>query len=516
METNVKIETGQNLTISVTPFGEGLEKLAFTLVGNNNDQLIDKNETNDKVSFLIPYNLLDGKQEIKINLAYSGNSTYALFTAADSNVITKTISLNHSSTKSSSSIFSLSFPAFPNYMDQDATPNEDANSRVLIVDMDPSQNNQSGLYRLEEEEEEEEEEDKDKEDEESDEGEDFFHRLETTTCIDQYSHVTVVVRSYYFNDVSALQLKIAGKDYNYESSIQDLYEGISPDQEDDGSDPGESNQEAELNNSTDGSNTDLHNHISIYLDTVYQSLVDKPVWSLTEVRVLNAYQRQLSQLANTDDLKGAPSDLLMRFNQIVHWYPEYIVISEIPVNIQKGDKVEISVDITKEGNTTAQNYPLGSYWLKGGWVPHVDARIYVTGLANNEVYRDSVATSDTTNEYRLQRDGTNKTSIGIGIAGDIEYRTGSPWRPMISTGFMVPFDDESNIIFTMGAGISLSGENVRLSLTAGPAYGRVTTILDRYSGVDISNYDDVEITDMTTNAWRLSWQCAIGFSYNLE
>lgn len=320
--------------------------------------------------------------------------------------------------------------------------------------------------------------------------------------------VGVLLTNYHFSQMEKVKVTVAGITYAYDSDISDLYNK-------DEDDPKETNETDKLLQN-EGANAELvgtekDDRLKIYFQQVLDSWKSVSYLSKTDIVVLENYRDSLRKLVGLKVLSKEEADL---YFSILEWQPKYVSLTPIALAVPSADEVEISVKLTEKGQSE-ENYSLGQYKVRGGFGVSVNTNLFFTGLRNNKVYVDSVAVSDTLNEFHAMIENKNQMSLGVGLNGELSFRTGCSLRPTLNVGFFVPFEEDLTPYVALGPGLSLGNKDVKLSISGGVAFGKVNAIAEQYADRDLSGMTDLMNADLTSKVWSKSWQFNIGLSYQL-
>lgn len=513
-----------HVTLKLTGIAAGDDKTMFAITGNFTDNLglldasktlIGTSEVHFPLANLANCDLDSGETIYKYTITYTGAKTYAIFEGGNTFDYTLTVSPDavvDSSLKDSLDeldSISIPIPYFTSY--EASTLAHDKRNRTLVIDCDPNAENNLGnvLYRR-----------KSKKLGSHHKGTKSIpvrkseSDLKRTKSIPVGASVKVFLKNYGFDKIDNISVTMSGKDFKYESDLSSLIKGASADSVSADDIAGLNAKGLVRDDSLRGASDPLLD----YLNRARAALNpggERLSLNLTEAQQVQAYQKKLNEAVK----KPTPAQSAV-LQEVLAWSPKYIILTDIGEVPTEADEVDISVSIKKTGEDEAVESKTGSYFTSGRLGVSVNSMVFVTGLKSNPVYtQDSVVvsgTDTTTSLYAHINDGKDQFSVGIGLAAEVSLRTGSIFRPTLTAGFFIPFDEEISPYFAVGSGVSIGTGKVKFSLTAGLALGSVNTIADKYKGQDLSSYSDLTNEKLTANVWQASWQAGIGVSYNIK
>ncbi len=496
----VEVPEGSDLFIKITNIGSEIDQFSFKADSLDANQLNAINSAKESVgSTAVRFNLREhinhikaSKSGMKYIIEYSGSQSLTRFNNADKKYkgAIKIIPKKEGGgpTKKPKDPKSIPYPAFPTRdVAFDACNKSD---RFLLIDADPMSNKASALYKCD---------GKGSKD-------DWFAGKKKVSYVSNQSSIKVVVRNYTLLSDKSITVSITADNFSYQKTIYDLFNaaGVGTPEKD----------SASQNISADGNSDKPKKEESAsalynYLDSAYRSIHGKSGWSLAEFRMLEQFKQDLKTAIGQRKL--TPSEVIL-YSKIIGWYPEYVILNELPMKIEESDKIRVNIQFNENNATTVVT--VGEYWVSGGIKPSIGTNLYISGLSNNAIYTDSVATANG-NELRAVLDSSNRSSVGIGVSGEIAWRTPGYVRPILNLGFFVPFQEDITAFGVVGVGASIATGDVKFSISAGAAFGKVNVINQRYVDKDLSQFGTLTNADLVDKSWQWSWQVGVGFSYNL-
>ncbi|WP_073124429.1 hypothetical protein [Reichenbachiella agariperforans] len=317
--------------------------------------------------------------------------------------------------------------------------------------------------------------------------------------IPQNGSVAVFIRGYNFHNLEAVTVSINESDYSYDKGLADIY-----------FEEGDNEDSTQANSGSDDKGI---GELSNYLDMAIASLSTIEYLNINDVYALESYKNKLKERIDTT---GMTPDDAVRLGKILGWYPNYVSLTPIALSSEDADELEVSLSIKTTQGGAPKEYDLGSYLVSGGVDFDINSTLFMTDLANNKVYTDSVTNDSGTKELRAKQGDTNDMTVGIGLNSEISFRTGSIFRPLISLGFFVPFDEDITPNIAFGGGLSLNSKKVKLSISGGPAIGMVNAIDEKYKDRNLADFSNLTNEEISTKVWKRGWQLGIGLSYKLS
>lgn len=307
--------------------------------------------------------------------------------------------------------------------------------------------------------------------------------------------VAVFVKNYNASDLESISVEILGKDYVYEKSILDMSKQI------------KEKTDKDVIKATGESTSELNNNLKDVLKTFsgYESL------NLEELNVLEQYKAKLLAFYNKkfSEFSGENIETL---SSILNWYPQYLLLTDIARSIPDKDQVGINIKIKNKRETSINSIPVGDLKTTGGIGFNLGGMLYVTNLKNNDVYTKP---SESTGKVRAYMDSDDRTSVGVGMNGEIYFRTGYLLRPSINVGFFVPFDEDITPFAAIGPGISIASGNLKFSFSWGLSMGKINAIKKEYDNVE---FDATGISNdsLSKKKWTFGNYFGIGLSFNIS
>ncbi len=316
--------------------------------------------------------------------------------------------------------------------------------------------------------------------------------------------LTVFIRNYNFHDLEKVTVSINGEDYNYTRDISYIFDrNASADSEGTDGTP--------TNPASTGETLDVKNaRVRSGLDAVLVKLNTYKYLNINDLYILEKYKAALKLFYDTkpEDLTPEAKAVL---DQILVWYPEYTSLTPISGIVPENDEVEIALSIKNMGKD-AEEQIIGRYRTTGGITFGLGSMLYITNLKNNDVYVKTVSAT----EKVAAMNSENQLSLGIGLNGEVFFRTGYLVRPTLNVGFFVPFDEDLTPIVGMGPGISIAAKNIKLSFSYGISFGKINAIKEEYKGVNLETLEeDVTAESLTEKVWKIGNYFGVGLRFNI-
>lgn len=329
-------------------------------------------------------------------------------------------------------------------------------------------------------------------------GKTFNEKFKNAYALHVNGSLEVFIRNYRFHDLESVTVSVNGEDYEYTMDLDDIIGKKTPSEATTPKDSIETTSTAE----------DTSTYLQMVLDTLktYNSL------NLNDLYAIQQYKDELraSQEENGADLDVAQIELL---SKIYSWFPQYLSLTPIATLVPDNDEVLISVSI-KNKEVEANSYDIGRYRTTGGITVGVGTMLYYTNLKNNEIYTKTEP-GDEGDELHAKINQEDQSSLGVGLNGEVFFRTGSLFRPTINLGAFIPFDEEISPIVTLGPGISIAGKRVKFSISYGIAYGKMNEIKEQYRNEDLTGLDLTNET-LTDKVWKQGYYWGVGLRFNLS
>ncbi|GAB4510268.1 MAG: hypothetical protein Tsb004_12790 [Allomuricauda sp.] len=331
----------------------------------------------------------------------------------------------------------------------------------------------------------------------------FFNLMEGVKSIPRNSSVSIFMAYHSFRTVKDLTIKINGTDYVFEKGVEDIYKGVTQP---------ETMDTKEATNSKDWDDNANGGYLAAVEAYLYSTEHPISFLNINDLKALESYKQTLQNVIRENNIKLSNDDIL-KLSRILNWYPQWISVTPIAKLIPDTDEVTFETELTYE-NVIKSKGAVGNYRVSGGMSFNLGSRLYMTGLKNNTVYTEDIETTDGATEKRAQIDADNQTSVGIGLNGEIAFRTGSMVDPTFNLGFFVPFEENISPYFAIGPGLTLTTSKVKFSCSGGLAIGSVNAVAERYVDKDVSDVTD--ITSLAQKVWDSSWYLSVGISYELK
>lgn len=322
--------------------------------------------------------------------------------------------------------------------------------------------------------------------------------------LDQQGSLGVLMSNKKIEEVEEVSIEIEGVQYEYEYDLSDLKGDGSTDTTDRDTTASAPADTIEAVSTSDGP-------LNEYLNDIFTRLDKIQYMTIGDVKVLRVFQDSLQTVTREMSLSSATRKRIL---DLVSWDPQYVALSEMSLAVPDADEAKIDIKIKKTGSSSENIYNVGNYRTKGGISVSVNSNLYVTNLTRNGVYTDSVDIGGT-NELRAQLDTTEQISVGIGMTGEMSFRTGCMFRPIVNAGFFIPFDEDVTPYFAIGPGFSIGTGRAKLSLAGGLAVGKTNVVNSQFADRDLSGETDLTNDSLVSSKWAPGWQLNVGFSYNL-
>ena len=320
--------------------------------------------------------------------------------------------------------------------------------------------------------------------------------------------LSVFTKNISLRDLEYIRIAVNGSDYTYNAGVTYLFDGtlaLGSEKESGIGKLTSSKNESELK-TKDKMNQD------------YFALVLEDLKNINELIIEDYQKLQQYQSILLDSVKGKRLDLLSlnMVSQIASFTPKYLNITSFPLTIPNSDEVEISTEVKYKGGLP-NSVSSGTFKTTGALSVNVGSAIYFTGLKNNDIYTEPLKVDNQPDELRAVIDEDDQLSVGVGINSEITYRTGSIFRPSVSIGFFIPFEEQITPFFAIGPGISIIDSKVSLSLSYGFAFGKINSIKEKYRDIDLTNLgSSLSNTDLIQGVWSRSWYLGIGVGFNMN
>ena len=313
------------------------------------------------------------------------------------------------------------------------------------------------------------------------------------------------------NTIKTISIKLNGTEYAYNKDVSDVLALLNK-----GDEPKEAPENVEEGTGVSTADIEINKGRNAYLKQVLESLKKVKSLNINDIYLLATYKEDLmATLASEENDITLNTKGIKLVSEILGWYPVWIGLTPIALLVEEADEVQISALITHASDSSAEEVKVGKYRVVGGMAFNLGSRIYLTGLKNNEVFTEMQAVGPNgEEELRAGINSKNQRSVGIGLNGEIAFRTGTLVNPTINLGFFVPFEEEISPYLALGPGFTISNAKVKISFGGGLAYGKVNSIAERYVDTDVSGVTD--ITGLTEKIWDSSWYLSVGFSYRFN
>ncbi|GEM_PF-4168592 len=320
-------------------------------------------------------------------------------------------------------------------------------------------------------------------------------------------YVSVYTKNFNYYNVKEITISQNGRDRNYEFDLKSIY---SPDEEEKKTD----DKESLLPDPTDSLEFfppwPKDDFISQQLKAIEGELKNlNNGINIQDFRAIQAFKDSLrSYSVNNGNNLSTPRYSTL-YSSIMRWQPTYVAITTFPKQVSDNDILTYTIEVkSKDDKEYKEEY---TYNTSRRLSVSVNNHLFFTKLVNRTAYRDSI--SDDTKVVAALED--KDWSVGIGAGAEVSYRTGGMLRPTVLAAFFVPFEEDIIPYFALAPGLSFGTGKVKLSFSAGWAFGKVNSIKDRYKGVDISDITDLE-ANVIEKRWKSDCVYSFGLSYNLN
>jgi hypothetical protein len=338
--------------------------------------------------------------------------------------------------------------------------------------------------------------------------------LEKASSMPVRGSLTVLIKNYRFGDIERVTVEINGVDYVYKQDVSNLLDAATS-KDDSGKakdiSGGISSAKPGVSESVDKKTERL----LAYLTSVYKLFSRYTSLNINDLYTVKKYQQELFEFftANTNDILITP-EMAELLGKCVGWQPQSLSLTPISLVVPSADEVTIILKIKHKNQADPTEVKVGTYKTSGGIGIGVGSQIYITGLANNTVYTDSIG-SGSGKELRAFIEHDKHYSVGIGFNSEVYFRTGSIVKPTLNLGFFIPFEEEITPFIALGPGIAIADDNVKFSLSGGLAIGKINAISERYRDKDLSSFPTLTNESISTKIWDAGLYFAVGVSYNL-
>lgn len=328
----------------------------------------------------------------------------------------------------------------------------------------------------------------------------------TKNSIPVNGNLTVFIKDY--STIGKITIEAEKYNYSYSEDLSSLIDMVQ-------SNP---KSEEETNQNTEPTSILIQytDDTTRYLNAVLSSLEDVQFLNISDLYILKTYVEKIEAVVRNQNILLSPEQVSL-LSAIKCWRPEYLRITPIPIDPEdEFDEISLKATLVDIHRNKEDEYQLGPYRGKGGWGIDVGAMLFVTNLKNNEVYTDSINISEDSKELQAIIDSTNQLSIGLGANAEMYFRTGSYINPSINIGLFVPFDEDISPFLSLGPGLSIANRNVKLTLSAGMALGKINSIKERYQGNDLGRFQNLTNENLVEKTWQKGWYVGVGLKYNLS
>ncbi|PTT76069.1 hypothetical protein DD829_05545 [Chryseobacterium sp. HMWF035] len=390
----------------------------------------------------------------------------------------------------------IPFPKFPTKKIDDEQITNSSSNRYLIIDASANHNKKinNSLYKV-------------KDLEAFGQTDNFNDNFKKAKALPVNGSLTIFVKNYNFHDLERISIEIPGADYNYTKSFSDMFGQVKPiitgggkttEPAEDGGLESTSLIQASLKNS---------------LINVLKILKEEPEYkflNLNDLYVIEKYKKELLDFYEKKFKDFSAADI-QTLNEIINWYPEYLSITPISITVPENDEVTINLKLKNKNETSSSDTKVGVFKSTGGIGFNLGGMFYITNLKNNSVY---TAPSETNGKVRAYIDSENQKSVGLGLNGEVYFRTGYLIRPTVNVGFFVPFDEDITPFGAVGPGVSIASKNLKFSFSWGLSVAKISTIKKQYNGVE---FDATGIANesLSEKIWKLGNYFGFGLTYNL-
>ncbi len=338
----------------------------------------------------------------------------------------------------------------------------------------------------------------------------FQARLKKTRSIPRNSSFSVFVAYHSLRTIKSVSIEISGLDYSFNKGISDILGLINTTENKEQQEEKKDGEEGMEAASFDKNDTKEES----YLKTVEKYLYETESIQYLNINDLLAIEEYKKTLNNAIQNGNIPlnAEGIQSLSRIMEWYPKWISITPISLMVPDADEFEIKTVIAYNNGTSMKN-TVANYRVSGGMAFNLGSRVYLTGLKNNKVYTEDIENGDGAMEKRARINKDHQTSVGVGLNGEIAFRTGGIVNPTLNLGFFVPFEEDISPYLAFGPGFTLTAAKVKFSFSGGVAIGSVNAVAERFIDKDVSSVTDV--TTLSEKVWDSSWYLSIGLSYKL-
>ncbi|PXY41360.1 hypothetical protein DMB65_08130 [Flavobacterium cheongpyeongense] len=295
-------------------------------------------------------------------------------------------------------------------------------------------------------------------------------------------YLSVLIENYNFYDLEQFSITMNGENYSYDQDLKKIYEialakPTKADNKTDGSSAGTGNDLTERSNGKP-----LNNYLKRIIDILdtYEYLNLNDLYKLEEYKdnLEIYYNNHKSEFNDKEPFFDEQAKGYLQ--KIMAWFPKYVSLTPISIDIPDRDEVDISYTMKNKG-ANAVTKPLGNFKTFGGVSVDYGAAFYQTDLKNQRVYTKTTGTvADNNQDTRAYMSSKDGDSIGFGLNIGLSYRTGIHMRPTFNFGFFVPLEEDITPFIATGPGIGFYSKNYKVNFSWGISLGKVNSIKDEY------------------------------------
>lgn len=345
--------------------------------------------------------------------------------------------------------------------------------------------------------------------------------LKRANAVNKKGSISLLLKNYSFGEGETFKVSLQSSSYTYKSDLSDLYGQKSDEEVVEGGDTPDLKNLIQKGTQAPGdtiTEAEVKAKIEKHLEGEWEKLKSVISLNIKEQYAVNDFIKQLKQLyAKNESFFNEESTKI--YNELITWEADYVALTPISVAVDDGDELAIALTFSENGNP--KTVKVGNYRIIGGIGIRVATQFYISGLKNNEYYtvEEYLVTEDSTAQKQrfAKLDETDNLTLGLGMNGEVFFRTGSALQPTINLGFYIPIGQEDiKPYLAIGPGFSLGSNNVKLSFNGGLTLGQEIVIKDRYKNVDLNTIEGYTDANATAQVWKNSWYFGFGISYNLS
>lgn len=326
--------------------------------------------------------------------------------------------------------------------------------------------------------------------------------------------LSVFIKNFNQGNIESVKVVVNGTDYAFTQGLQDIYNSVNTANEklEEGEDT-TATDEAQSTGGTPKTVAEKQKARTEYLQHVNQILADGTALLDTyQLHVIMAYKETvLATYTNKELTISLNKEGLEELSKLLSWLPDELLLTPYSMVVPDSDEVEFTVELEAKGDEAPVQNKIGTFNATGGFSFNLSSNLYFTGLKNNEVYQETMDVNGTQQSFAKLK-SENQLSLGIGVNGEVGFRTGSAVRPTFNIGFFVPFSEEITPYLAIGPGFSISSSKVKLTFSGGLAFGSVNAISEQYRDVDLTPLN-LANDQLTEKVWESSWFFSIGLNF---